>query len=143
MKRLAAWLLLVPAITFAGEIKLGPYFPSPFPNEPFSLAASCFVNGFNTNTGNFYGTCRYTGSPNSAVAWAQVEWSTTDGTPLYATACFLYANQGSPVCPARKYVGTLQQTDRLYVFMQGHDALGDDAVEVNYSGVYQAAILTP
>ena len=90
---------LAGSIAIAGEIVLQPYTPSPFASEPFSQSALCHVQSL--ASGNWEGVCRYYGYHNT-TAWALVTWNPT-GTPLAAQPCWLYAFEGSPVCPQQTY----------------------------------------
>lgn len=42
---------LLSSSALASELKLQPYFPSPFPGLPFALAPQCFLNGVGSDGG--------------------------------------------------------------------------------------------
>jgi hypothetical protein len=122
MKAWSLALILFSLSAFAGEVKLQPYLPSPYANDPFSLAAECFLNDFDGTV--WVGTCLYgSGDSQYGLKHAIITWDTA-GAPLTATPCYLYANQGSPVCPAKVY-GKFALVQNKYGSIQGIDSAGD------------------
>ena len=83
-----------------------------------------------------------------ASAWALVEWDQFSGTPLSAEQCYLYAWQGSPVCPVHspKYGPT--EPNRYHqgyvVFVQGVAPNNVQAVITDFAaGPAYSALFTP
>ena len=107
MKSLFVLSFLLSSSALASEVKLQPYFPSPFPGLPFALAPQCFLHGVSSD-GEWHGMCHYYGgNPRNPGAYALVEWDTT-GTALSATQCYLYSFQARP-CAPRKCTGRLRR----------------------------------
>lgn len=139
-----AWslLALIPVVASGGEVKLQPYFPSPYPQQPFSLAGQCFLDDLDSVNGVWTGTCLYYGgNPRSQESPAIVTWATT-GTPLSATPCYLHAYEGSPVCPPKTY-GKFGKYGGFYGWLQGVDPGGYLGIMIDGTGVNVPALTTP
>jgi hypothetical protein len=141
MKSLFVLSFLLSSSALASEVKLQPYFPSPFPGLPFALAPQCFLHGVGSD-GEWHGMCHYYGgNPRNPGAYALVEWDTT-GTALSATQCYLYSFQGAPVCPAKVY-GPFETIDGVRGWVQGIDAAGNTGLEVDGTGTNIPVLLMP
>jgi hypothetical protein len=113
MKAIFLLSFLLSSSALASEVKLHPYFPSPFPGYPFALAPQCFLNGVGSD-GEWHGVCHYYGgNTRNPGAYA-----------MSVTRCYLYSFQGAPVCPVKVY-GPLETIDGVRGWVQGVDAAGN------------------